>query len=69
MGVATPVLGVEQGGGSPGLGEGPFCLEVQAPLAAPWPDRGPESLRSPCCGLAICKAKPVDIVNLMGSHC
>ncbi|GFO21980.1 low-density lipoprotein receptor-related protein [Plakobranchus ocellatus] len=28
---------------------------VRAPLPAPWPDGGPESLRSPCCGLAIYK--------------
>ncbi|GFO40051.1 hypothetical protein PoB_006655600 [Plakobranchus ocellatus] len=28
---------------------------VRAPPPAPWPDRGPESLRSPCCGLAIYK--------------
>ncbi|GFO45912.1 hypothetical protein PoB_007241700 [Plakobranchus ocellatus] len=26
-----------------------------SPLPAPWPDGGPESLRSPCCGLAIYK--------------
>ncbi|GFO49101.1 hypothetical protein PoB_007560600 [Plakobranchus ocellatus] len=28
---------------------------VRAPPPAPWPDGGPESLRSPCCGLAIYK--------------
>ncbi|GFO00670.1 hypothetical protein PoB_002717500 [Plakobranchus ocellatus] len=28
---------------------------VRAQLLAPWPDGGPESLRSPCCGLAIYK--------------
>ncbi|GFO25237.1 hypothetical protein PoB_005174200 [Plakobranchus ocellatus] len=28
---------------------------VRAPLPAPWPDGGPENLRSPCCGLAIYK--------------
>ncbi|GFO16689.1 hypothetical protein PoB_004319400 [Plakobranchus ocellatus] len=28
---------------------------VRAPLLVPWPDGGPESLRSPCCGLAIYK--------------
>ncbi|GFN99367.1 hypothetical protein PoB_002587300 [Plakobranchus ocellatus] len=26
---------------------------VRAPPPAPWPDGGPESLRSPCCELAI----------------
>ncbi|GFN91732.1 hypothetical protein PoB_001823800 [Plakobranchus ocellatus] len=26
---------------------------VRTPPPAPWPDGGPESLRSPCCGLAI----------------
>ncbi|GFO44990.1 hypothetical protein PoB_007149500 [Plakobranchus ocellatus] len=34
------------------------CLRmsrVRAPPPAPWPDGGPESLRSPCCGLAIYK--------------
>ncbi|GFO24097.1 hypothetical protein PoB_005060200 [Plakobranchus ocellatus] len=28
---------------------------VRAPTLAPWPDGGPESLRSPCCGLAVFK--------------
>ncbi|GFN88498.1 embryonic stem cell-specific 5-hydroxymethylcytosine-binding protein-like [Plakobranchus ocellatus] len=32
---------------------GTLLLWVRAPLPAPWPDRGPENLRSPCCGLAI----------------
>ncbi|GFN76413.1 hypothetical protein PoB_000291900 [Plakobranchus ocellatus] len=27
---------------------------VQAPLTAPWPDAGPESLKSHCCGQVIC---------------
>ncbi|GFN80637.1 hypothetical protein PoB_000714300 [Plakobranchus ocellatus] len=27
--------------------------QVRAPPPAPWPDGGPESLRSPCCGLDI----------------
>ncbi|GFO47495.1 hypothetical protein PoB_007400000 [Plakobranchus ocellatus] len=27
--------------------------QVGAPPKASWPDAGPESLRSPCCGLAI----------------
>ncbi|GFN94084.1 hypothetical protein PoB_002059000 [Plakobranchus ocellatus] len=30
-------------------------LWIRGPLPAPWPDGGPESLRSPCCGLAIYK--------------
>ncbi|GFN79606.1 hypothetical protein PoB_000611200 [Plakobranchus ocellatus] len=34
---------------------GTLLSRVRAPLPAPWPDRGPESLRSPCCGLAIYK--------------
>ncbi|GFN92950.1 hypothetical protein PoB_001945600 [Plakobranchus ocellatus] len=32
---------------------GTLLSRVRAPLLAPWPDGGPESLRSPCCGLAI----------------
>ncbi|GFO06977.1 G-protein coupled receptor grl101 [Plakobranchus ocellatus] len=32
---------------------GILLLRVQAPPSVPWPDEGPESLRSPCCGLAI----------------
>ncbi|GFO30296.1 hypothetical protein PoB_005680100 [Plakobranchus ocellatus] len=32
-----------------------FLLRVRAPQPAPWPDGGPESLRPPCCGLAIYK--------------
>ncbi|GFN94107.1 hypothetical protein PoB_002061300 [Plakobranchus ocellatus] len=36
---------------------GTFLSRVRAPLPAPWPDGGPESLRSPCCGLAIYKKK------------
>ncbi|GFN75529.1 hypothetical protein PoB_000203500 [Plakobranchus ocellatus] len=28
---------------------------LRAPPPTPWPDGGPESLRSPCCGLAIHK--------------
>ncbi|GFN77709.1 hypothetical protein PoB_000421500 [Plakobranchus ocellatus] len=34
---------------------GTLLSRVRAPLPAPWPDGGPESLRSPCCGLAIYK--------------
>ncbi|GFN85451.1 hypothetical protein PoB_001195700 [Plakobranchus ocellatus] len=34
---------------------GILLSRVRAPLPAPWPDGGPESLRSPCCGLAIYK--------------
>ncbi|GFN89764.1 hypothetical protein PoB_001627000 [Plakobranchus ocellatus] len=34
---------------------GTFLSRVRAPPPAPWPDGGPESLRSPCCGLAIYK--------------
>ncbi|GFN85795.1 hypothetical protein PoB_001230100 [Plakobranchus ocellatus] len=32
---------------------GTLLSRVRAPPPAPWPDGGPESLRSPCCGLAI----------------
>ncbi|GFN94521.1 hypothetical protein PoB_002102700 [Plakobranchus ocellatus] len=34
---------------------GTFLPRVRAPPSAPWPDRGLESLRSPCCRLAIHK--------------
>ncbi|GFO12680.1 hypothetical protein PoB_003918500 [Plakobranchus ocellatus] len=34
---------------------GTLLSRVRAPPPAPWPDGGPKSLRSPCCGLAICK--------------
>ncbi|GFO30561.1 hypothetical protein PoB_005706600 [Plakobranchus ocellatus] len=30
---------------------GTILSRVRAPPPAPWPDGGPESLRSPCCGL------------------
>ncbi|GFN86252.1 hypothetical protein PoB_001275800 [Plakobranchus ocellatus] len=36
---------------------GTLLSRVRAPLSAPWPDGGSESLRSPCCGLAIFKKK------------
>ncbi|GFO25633.1 hypothetical protein PoB_005213800 [Plakobranchus ocellatus] len=34
---------------------GTLLSRVRAPPLAPWPDGGPEGLRSPCCGLAIYK--------------
>ncbi|GFN79710.1 dolichol phosphate-mannose biosynthesis regulatory protein [Plakobranchus ocellatus] len=34
---------------------GTFLLRVQVLPSVPWPDKGPESLRSPCCGLALYK--------------
>ncbi|GFO13774.1 hypothetical protein PoB_004027900 [Plakobranchus ocellatus] len=34
---------------------GTLLSRVRAPLPASWPDGGPESLRSSCCGLAIYK--------------
>ncbi|GFO38112.1 hypothetical protein PoB_006461700 [Plakobranchus ocellatus] len=34
---------------------GTILSRVRTPPPAPWPDGGPESLRSPCCGLAIYK--------------
>ncbi|GFO49796.1 hypothetical protein PoB_007630100 [Plakobranchus ocellatus] len=36
---------------------GTLLSRVRAPPPAPWPDGGPESLRSPCCGLAIYKTQ------------
>ncbi|GFO28535.1 hypothetical protein PoB_005504000 [Plakobranchus ocellatus] len=37
---------------------GTLLSRVRAPPLAPWPDGEPESLRSPCCGLAIHKNRP-----------
>ncbi|GFO16138.1 hypothetical protein PoB_004264300 [Plakobranchus ocellatus] len=34
---------------------GTLLSRVRAPPPTPWPDGNPESLRSPCCGLAIRK--------------
>ncbi|GFN94225.1 transposase [Plakobranchus ocellatus] len=34
---------------------GTFLLRFRAPPPTPWPDGRPESLRSPCCGLALHK--------------
>ncbi|GFN79621.1 hypothetical protein PoB_000612700 [Plakobranchus ocellatus] len=34
---------------------GTILSRVRAPPPALWPDGGPESLRSPCCGLALDK--------------
>ncbi|GFN92508.1 hypothetical protein PoB_001901400 [Plakobranchus ocellatus] len=36
-------------------GQSTLVSRVRAPSPVPWPDRGPESLRSPCCALAIYK--------------
>ncbi|GFO15694.1 hypothetical protein PoB_004219900 [Plakobranchus ocellatus] len=36
---------------------GTLLSRVRAPPPAPWPDGGPESLRSPCCRLAMYKNK------------
>ncbi|GFN99843.1 hypothetical protein PoB_002634900 [Plakobranchus ocellatus] len=33
----------------------------RAPQRVPWPDGGPESLRSPCCGLAINKTQTLTV--------
>ncbi|GFO47374.1 hypothetical protein PoB_007387900 [Plakobranchus ocellatus] len=38
---------------SPLKSAGALLSRVRAPPPAPWPDGGLESLRSPCCGLAI----------------
>ncbi|GFO32505.1 hypothetical protein PoB_005901000 [Plakobranchus ocellatus] len=35
------------------ISQGTLLSWVRASPPAPWPDGGPESLRSPCCGLAI----------------
>ncbi|GFN78946.1 hypothetical protein PoB_000545200 [Plakobranchus ocellatus] len=32
---------------------GTLMSRVRAPPTAPWPDGGPESLRSACCGMAL----------------
>ncbi|GFO00567.1 hypothetical protein PoB_002707200 [Plakobranchus ocellatus] len=37
---------------------GTLLSRVRAPPPTPWPDGGPESLRSSYCGLAIYKTKP-----------
>ncbi|GFO37175.1 hypothetical protein PoB_006368000 [Plakobranchus ocellatus] len=37
---------------------GTLLSRFQVPPSAPWPDGGPKSLRSPCCGLAIIIQKP-----------
>ncbi|GFN80853.1 hypothetical protein PoB_000735900 [Plakobranchus ocellatus] len=43
---------------------GTLLSRVRAPPPAPWPDGGPESLRSPCCGLAIYKNQKPNHLNL-----
>ncbi|GFO29907.1 hypothetical protein PoB_005641200 [Plakobranchus ocellatus] len=48
---------------------GTLLSRVRAPPPAPWPDGGPESLRSPCCGLAIYKNQSLNqavFANLQG---
>ncbi|GFO10960.1 hypothetical protein PoB_003746500 [Plakobranchus ocellatus] len=40
---------------------GTLLSRVRAPPPASWPDGGPESLRSPCCGLAIYKKQKQNI--------
>ncbi|GFO42410.1 hypothetical protein PoB_006891500 [Plakobranchus ocellatus] len=60
--VATPVR-ASLGGGVSGTvasesalrSAGTLLSRVRAPPPAPWPDGGSESLRSPCCGLAVYK--------------
>ncbi|GFO17225.1 hypothetical protein PoB_004373000 [Plakobranchus ocellatus] len=41
---------------------GTFLPRIRAPPPAPWPDGGSESLRSPCCGLAIYKNQNMAIL-------
>ncbi|GFO47741.1 hypothetical protein PoB_007424600 [Plakobranchus ocellatus] len=43
---------------------GTLLSRVRAPPPAPWPDGGPESLRSPCCGLAIYKTRVTNAILL-----
>ncbi|GFO45536.1 hypothetical protein PoB_007204100 [Plakobranchus ocellatus] len=43
-----------------------LLLRVRAPPPAPWPDGGPESLRSPFCRLAVYKNQPSSNSNTNG---
>ncbi|GFO14253.1 replication factor c subunit 2 [Plakobranchus ocellatus] len=42
---------------------GTYLLLIRASPPVPWPDGGPESLRSPCCGLAIYKNQTKPSLN------
>ncbi|GFO47072.1 hypothetical protein PoB_007357700 [Plakobranchus ocellatus] len=55
IGDGTMTLGLTVACESALRSAGTLLSRVRAPLPAPWPDGGPESLRSPCCGLAIYK--------------
>ncbi|GFO45014.1 acetylcholine receptor subunit alpha [Plakobranchus ocellatus] len=44
---------------------GTLLSRVRAPPPAPWPDGGPESLRSPCWGLAIYKTQPSNLLSFI----
>ncbi|GFN89112.1 hypothetical protein PoB_001561800 [Plakobranchus ocellatus] len=47
---------------------GTFLSQAQAPPPAPWPDGGPRSLRSACCGLAIYKNQTTPVfISYLGS--
>ncbi|GFO07680.1 hypothetical protein PoB_003418500 [Plakobranchus ocellatus] len=48
---------------------GTLLSQVRAQPPAPWPDRGPKSLRSPCCGLAIHKNQSLQHAELPDSLC
>ncbi|GFO30843.1 hypothetical protein PoB_005734800 [Plakobranchus ocellatus] len=47
---------------------GTLLSRVRASPPSPWPDRGPESLRSPCCGLAIYTNQPTAKTILCKSY-
>ncbi|GFO18114.1 hypothetical protein PoB_004461900 [Plakobranchus ocellatus] len=47
---------------------GTLLSRIRAPPPAPWPDGGPESLRSPCCVLAIYKNQTPNLAVLLTSE-
>ncbi|GFO08015.1 hypothetical protein PoB_003452000 [Plakobranchus ocellatus] len=47
---------------------GTLQSRVQAPPPVPWPDGGPESLRSPCCEQAMCKNQTSLVLCVRSFH-
>ncbi|GFN91277.1 hypothetical protein PoB_001778300 [Plakobranchus ocellatus] len=43
---------------------GTLLSQVRAQPPASWPDGGPKSLRSPCCGLAMYKNQTSDLITI-----